>query len=151
MKHSQEEHLAMPEIPTEKESCINVVILGAGKGGTALLESFLNLPRIHLLGIADKEIDASGLDLARRHNIPITQDPLHLIQQPNIHLIIDVTGDSSFTETVHHHKHSDAEVLGGAASKVFWDIIQHESVMQAQLFQAEKLAGMGTFAFRHCP
>ncbi len=146
MKYSQGEHPTVPDIPTEKESCINVVILGAGKGGTALLESFLNLPRIHLVGIADKEIDAPGLNLARRHHIPAAQDPLYLIQQPNIHLIIDVTGDPSFTETVHHHKHADAEVLGGAASKVLWDIIQHESLMQAQLFQAEKLAGMGTFA-----
>ena len=146
MKHSQEEHSTVPDSPTKNESPINVVILGAGKGGTALLESFLNLPRIHLLGIADKETHATGLDLARRHHIPITQDALHLIQQPDIHLIIDVTGDPSFTKTIHHHKHSDTEVLGGAASKVFWDIIQHESLMQTQLFQAEKLAGMGTFA-----
>lgn len=146
MTHTQGEHHTVSELQPETESRINVVILGAGKGGRALLESFLNLPRIHLIGIADKDEKAPGLKLARRHHIPTTQDALPLIQQPDIHLIVDVTGDPSFSENIYRHKHPNAEVLGGAASKVLWDIIQHESLMQMQLFQAEKLAGMGTFA-----
>ena len=32
----------------------NIVILGAGKGGTALLESLHHLPRICIMGIADE-------------------------------------------------------------------------------------------------
>ncbi len=134
------ERLLDPQLP------IKVVILGAGKGGTALLESFLNLPRIYLAGIADKSLEAPGLALARHRNIFTTQDSIQLIQQPDIHLIVDVTGDPAFSDIIHRHKHSHSEVLGGAASKLLWDIIQHESSMQTQLFQAEKLAAMGTFA-----
>ena len=102
------------------------------------------------MGIADYDEKAPGLKLARRHSIPTTQDTITLIQHPDVHLIIDVTGDPSFAENIHRHKHPNAEVLGGVASKVFWDIIQHESQMQIQLFQAEKLAGMGTLCIRHC-
>jgi two-component system sensor histidine kinase DegS len=72
---------------------INIVILGAGKGGTALLESFLQLPRICLMGIADQNPEALGIQMARFHNIPTSQNPLELIQKPDVHLIIDVTGD----------------------------------------------------------
>ncbi|MDH5774619.1 MAG: hypothetical protein OEZ57_06870, partial [Nitrospirota bacterium] len=75
MTHTQGETHLVPERQTETEPRINVVILGAGKGGAALLESFLNLPRIHLVGIADKEATAPGIKLARRHAIPTTQDP----------------------------------------------------------------------------
>ncbi len=146
MTHTQGETQLVSERPTETQPRINVVILGAGKGGRALLESFLNLPRIHLIGVADIDEKAPGLKLARRHHIPTTQDALPLIQNPDIHLIVDVTGDPSFSENIYRHKHPNAEVLGGAASKVLWDIIQHESLMQTRLFQAEKLAGMGTFA-----
>lgn len=146
MTYTQGDHHAVSELQPETESRINVVILGAGQGGRALMESLLNLPRIHLIGIADKDEKAPGLKFARRHDIPTTQDALPLIQQPDIHLIVDVTGDPSFSEKIYRHKHPNAEVLGGAASKVLWDIIQHESLMQTQLFQAEKLAGMGTFA-----
>ncbi len=136
----------MSEAQTKTEPRINMVLLGAGKGGEALLESFLNLPRIHIVGIADKEPTAPGMKLARRHAIPTTQDPMQLIQHPEVHLIIDVTGDPSLTNHITQYKHPETEVLGGAASKVLWDILRHESLMQAQLFQAEKLAGMGTFA-----
>jgi len=146
MTHTQGETHLVPERQTETEPRINVVILGAGKGGAALLESFLNLPRIHLVGIADKEAAAPGIKLARRHAIPTTQDPMQLIQHPDIHLIVDVTGDPSLSNQIHQQKHPNTEVLGGAASKVLWDILRHESLMQVQLFQAEKLAGMGTFA-----
>ncbi len=123
-----------------------IVILGAGKGGTSLLESFLNLPGITLVGLADTNPHARGLQVARFHQIPITQDPLELIQREDIHLIVDVTGDPGIPTLIARHKHSGTEVLGGAASKVLWDLIRHETMMQTQLFQAEKLAGMGTFA-----
>lgn len=146
MTHTQGELHIVSEPQPETESRINVIILGAGKGGMALMESFLNLSKIHLVGIADKDEKAPGFKFARRHHIPTTQDALRLIQQPDIHLIVDVTGNPSFSESIYRHKHPNTEVLGGAASKVLWDIIQHEALMQAQLFQAEKLAGMGTFA-----
>ena len=136
----------MPNQKTDAQSRINVAILGAGNGGAALLESFINLPRIHLVGIADNKDTAPGLKIARRHLIPTTDNILQLIQHPDIHLIVDVTGNPTISKEIQLHKHPDTEVLGGAASKVLWDIIQHESLMQAQLFQAEKLAGMGTFA-----
>ncbi len=124
----------------------NIVILGAGKGGTALLESLHHLPRICIMGIADENPQAHGLQIARLHNIPTTQNPLELIQKKDIHLIVDVTGDPTFPHLIDQHKCKDSEVLGGAGAKVLWDLVQHESTMQAQLFQAEKLAGMGIFA-----
>jgi len=143
-QHGEQDQVS--ELLPMTESPINVVILGAGKGGKALLESLLTLPRIHLIGVADHDREAPGLKFARHHHIPTTQDAIQLIQQPNVHLIVNVTGDPSLQDNIHRHKHPNTEVLGGAASKVLWEIIQHESLMQAQLFQAEKLAGMGTFA-----
>ncbi len=124
----------------------NIVILGAGKGGTALLDLFTRLPGVTVVGISDQNPAAPALEYAKRLNIPITQDPVQLIRHPGTHLIVNVTGDPDINEQVNTHKHPETEMLGGAASKVLWDLVQDESQMQAQLFQAEKLAGMGTFA-----
>ncbi len=124
----------------------NIVILGAGKGGTALLESFLNLPSIRLIGVADKDPEAQGLKIAKFHHILTTHNPFDFINRPDIHLIVDVTGDPNLRDMIDQQKNPGTEVLGGAASKVLWDLIQQETTIQAQLFQAEKLAGMGTFA-----
>ena len=123
-----------------------VVILGAGKGGNALLELLTHLPGVEIAGIADQDAAAPALPYARQLKIPITQDLLSLIRRPGIHLIVNVTGDPNIDGLVATHKHSETEVLGGVASKVLWDLAQHVSKIQSQLFQTEKLAGMGTFA-----
>ncbi|HSF09211.1 MAG TPA: ATP-binding protein [Nitrospirales bacterium] len=128
------------------EPPITVAILGAGKGGTAMLESFLNLPHIRLLGIADTNPHALGFRLARLHNIPTVSHPLKLIQEDKVNLIIDVTGDPILPSYITEHKHSGAEVLGGTAAKVLLELIQHQTLIQTQLFQSEKLASLGTFA-----
>ncbi|MGD9850171.1 MAG: ATP-binding protein [Nitrospirales bacterium] len=124
----------------------HVGIIGAGKGGTAMLEALVNLPHVHLVGIADCNPRALGLEVAKFHHIPTTLRPLDLIQNPKVQLLIDVTGDPSMASTISQLKAPGTEALGGAGAKVLWDFIQHGTIMQAQLFQAEKLAGFGTFA-----
>jgi len=37
-------------------------------------------------------------------------------------------------------------VVNGATAKLLWNLIQHESKLEAELFHAEKLAGLGSFA-----
>jgi signal transduction histidine kinase len=59
---------------------------------------------------------------------------------------VDVTEDPALPELLKQHAGPGTEVLGGSASKVLWDLVQYQSHVQAQLFQAEKLAGFGTFA-----
>ena len=123
-----------------------IAILGAGKGGIALLDLFTHLPEIKIVGIADKVESSPGILYARQLKIPTTQDPLSLIRRQGINLIMNVTGDPTIDQLITNHKHPETEVLGGAASKVLWDLIRHQSQIQSQLFQVEKLAGMGTFA-----
>lgn len=124
----------------------HVGIIGAGKGGTAMLEALVNLPHVKLVGIADCNPRALGLEIAKFHKIPTTLRPLDLIQNPNVQLLINVTGDPSMAKTISQVKAGHTEALGGAGAKVLWDFIQYGSTIQAQLFQAEKLAGFGTFA-----
>ncbi len=123
-----------------------IAILGAGKGGTALLELFTHLPEIEIVGIADKTESAPGILYARQLKIPTTNDPLSLIRRQGINLIMNVTGDLTIDKLITDQKHPETEVLSGAASKVLWDLIRHQTQTQTQLFRAEKLAGMGTFA-----
>ena len=123
-----------------------IAILGAGKGGTALLELFTHLPDIEIVGIADKMETSPGIHYARQLQIPTTTDPLSLIRRQGINLLMNVTGDLAIDQLISEHKHPETEVLGGAASRVLWELIQHQSQTQTQLFRAEKMAGMGTFA-----
>ena len=100
-----------------------VVIVGAGKGGRALLEMFRDDPTVTLLGIADVNPWAPGLELARRLDIPVATDPKQLIADPRLDLIIDVTGNADVQRSILEFKAPRAEVMGGASAKFMWDLL----------------------------
>jgi hypothetical protein len=100
-----------------------VVIVGAGKGGRALLEMFRDDPTVTLLGIADVNPWAPGLELARRLDIPVATDPKQLIADPRLDLIIDVTGNAEVQRSILEFKAPRAEVMGGASAKFMWDLL----------------------------
>jgi signal transduction histidine kinase len=125
---------------------INVVILGAGKGGTALIELFSRSAQVKIVGVADSNPESPGLALARSLNIPTTHDAASLITQNGANLIVDVTGDPALGPVVLRRKPPDVEALSGTAAKLLWTLVQRESELQTQLIHAEKLATLGTFA-----
>ena len=124
---------------------IRVIILGAGKGGTSLLELLRQLPHVEIVGITDKDPHAPGLEHANSYNIPVTSDFLTLISQEEVDLILDVTGDPTVPSTLHQNRHPKTEILEGKTSKLLWDLIVHEQQLETNLIQSEKLASIGTF------
>ncbi len=125
---------------------INIAILGAGKGGCALLDLLANLPDVNVVGITDQSSTAPGLRRAADHQITITRTLAELIGHPDVDLIVDVTGDPTVPALIQGGKRPGSEVLGGAAARLLWRLVQHETEIQAQLLSAEKLASIGTFA-----
>jgi transcriptional regulator with GAF, ATPase, and Fis domain len=100
-----------------------VVIIGAGKGGRALLEMFIGDPTVTILGIADLNPWAPGLELARRLNVPVATELRTLVADPTVDLIIDVTGSPEVERDIQALKPSTTEVMGGASAKFMWDLL----------------------------
>lgn len=130
----------------EKLVPIKVAILGAGRGGIALLDLLHQIPSIEIVGITDRDPGAPGLQRAQHLCIPVTDRADELVSNHGVNLIMDVTGDPAMERFIHAHKQSTTEVLSGSASRVLWELVQHEANLQAELFHAEKLAGIGSFA-----
>ena len=100
-----------------------VVIVGAGKGGRALLEMLVGDPTVTIAGISDVNPWAPGIDLARRLNLPITTDFREMVSDPRVDLIIDVTGDADVHRTILEKKASATEVMGGIGARFMWDLV----------------------------
>ena len=45
-------------------------------------------------------------------------------------------------EVITQHKSAATEVLGGAAAKLLWDLVQHEGEMQSHVSETDKFAHM---------
>jgi len=127
-------------------SLIHIAIIGAGRGGTALIELFTRCKGLAITGIADVNPDAPGLHLARNLRIPTTSDPVSLIADPAVDLIVDVTGNPSVPPLIEQHKTARAEILGGTAARLVWSLIQDAQDLYEHLAHAEKLSTLGTFA-----
>ncbi len=123
-----------------------IAILGAGRGGRELLDLLHHIPSIEIVGIADRNPAAPGLQRAHELGISVTANVLDLIGNHGVTLILDVTGDPEMEAYLHAHKPPAVNILGGSASRLLWTLIHHESKLEAELLQAEKLAGIGSFA-----
>jgi signal transduction histidine kinase len=123
-----------------------VAILGAGRGGTALLDLLHLIPSIEIVGILDRDPDAPGLVRAKHLRIPVTDRIDDLEYNHGVNLLMDVTGDPEVERFVQIHKRPETEVLSGSAARLLWELVRHEADLQSELFHAEKLAGIGSFA-----
>jgi two-component system, NtrC family, sensor kinase len=130
----------------EPSNHTKVAILGAGRGGHALLDLLHRIPSIEVVGIADRDPGAPGLQRAREFHIPVTTDVSDLIGNHGASLIMDVTGDPEMETYLHAHRPPTADILSGSSSRLLWELVQHESKLEAELLQSEKLAGIGSFA-----
>ncbi|MGQ0665643.1 MAG: sensor histidine kinase [Nitrospiraceae bacterium] len=125
---------------------MRVAIIGAGRGGTALLDLLHQIRTIKIAGIADRNPGAPGLQRARELNVPVYERVADLVGNHGVNLVMDVTGDPAMEQTLREQVPAGADVLSGPASRLLWELVQHESALQAELLHAEKLAGIGTFA-----
>ncbi len=131
----------MPSHPPTK-----VAILGAGRGGTALLDLLHQICTIEIVGITDQNPNAPGLQRARELNIPVYERMADLIRNHGVNLVMDVTGDPAMERVLHTQVLTGTDILSGPASRILWELVQHQSTLQTELLHAEKLAGIGSFA-----
>lgn len=132
--------------PAAAPRAMRVAIIGAGRGGTALLEVLHQIGAIEIVGITDKDPAARGFTRAHELNVPIYERVADLIRNPELNLVLDVTGDPTMEPVLHDQAPAEADIVSGQASRLLWKLVQHESTLQTELLHAEKLAGIGSFA-----
>ncbi|MGH7261772.1 MAG: Gfo/Idh/MocA family oxidoreductase, partial [Nitrospiraceae bacterium] len=114
-------------------STTHVAIIGAGKGGTALMEIFAQDPLVRIVGIAEINPKALGIKLAKRLHIPITRDYRELLEMERVDLIIDVSGDAEVGRTLLDFYRMGVTIIGGASAKFMWELIEARILATAEI------------------
>ena len=70
---------------------MKVLLIGAGKGGSALLTILHEDKEIEIVGVVDNNPQAEGLKIARQYNIPTYTHYEKLVKRDDLDVIIDVT------------------------------------------------------------
>lgn len=103
----------------------NVVIIGAGKGGTALLGILHNDPTTNVLGMVDINPDAKGLVKAKKMGIPVAKYVHGFLEnsEQKIDILIDVTGEERIQQELQNSLPLGTSMIGGITAKFIWALI----------------------------
>ncbi len=104
-----------------------VLIIGGGRGGSALLEMFLEDEWVSIVAVVDPNPDAKGLILARQHEIPTFPTVTDALRAGQLHencIIYNLTHDDSVIDEVAALS-GNHRITGGAEAKIFWQMVTH--------------------------
>lgn len=125
---------------------MRVAIIGAGRGGMALLDVLHQIGTIQIVGITDRNPSAPGLTRAQELHVPVYDGVTDLVKCQELNLVMDVTGDPAMESALREEVPAGTDVVNGQTARLLWLLVQHESTLQTELLHAEKLAGIGSFA-----
>lgn len=116
-----------------------VLIIGAGRGGSALLEMFLEDNLVTVMAIADTSPDAPGLQLAKNHGIPTFTDVVEALQACREHpdcIVYNLTHDDAIAEEV-GKVFGNKRVASGLEVKLFWQMVTNLKQIKGELEKSQ--------------
>ena len=112
-----------------------VLIIGAGRGGSALLELFIEERLVEVIAIVDPNPEAPGIKLARKHGIPTygnAHEALNACRDYPQCIVYNLTHDDSIVDEV-ARVFGDKKVTGGVEAMLFWQMVTNLRKTQNEL------------------
>ncbi|MFC4558758.1 sigma 54-interacting transcriptional regulator [Virgibacillus kekensis] len=109
-----------------------VLIVGAGKGGSALLEILLNTDRMKIVGMVDIDKNADGLKSAQDLGIPTGSDWGDWIDK-DIDIIVEATGDESVLERLLEARDRKTVVIPGTVAYIIAELFEEKESLLDRL------------------
>jgi len=102
-----------------------IAIVGMGHGGSAILETILQIPEIYIKAVYDNNPEAPGLTIARSHNVPIIeiQHAVNISFDPEVEFIFEVTGKREVYEQLKSNCNSYCTVIGAATTRIIFHLL----------------------------
>ena len=138
---------ALGPVNEKKQSGINIGIVGCGNGGTAILDILKDNPLIHIVGIAEINPKAIGVEVAEKLNIPIVKD-YHDLLEKGLNVIVNLTGSESVEDDIRRTKPTCTELMGALSAMLMWQLADERRKRYAEkekvLREHETLYHLGT-------
>src|SRR5690625_332434 len=102
-----------------------VLIVGAGKGVSALLKHLHTTDRMEVIAVINKDKDAEGLKLARTYNIPVDKEWQHWLNT-GVDIVIDVTGEEQVLKKILQARRQKTIVIPKAVAYVISELLEEK-------------------------
>ncbi|WP_100010713.1 sigma 54-interacting transcriptional regulator [Lentibacillus sediminis] len=109
-----------------------VLIVGAGKGGSALLEILHTTKRMEIAAVIDHNKDAPGISLAKKYEIPTGCDWKSWLDK-NIDIIIEATGKEQVLKELIKERSQNTVVIPGAVAYIISELIDEKEALLGRI------------------
>lgn len=111
-----------------------LLIVGAGKGGTTLLQMLSHMERMNIVAVIDARQDAPGIRLARSLGIEVGTDFRPYLSS-DIDVILEATGDPAAYEEILRLKQEKTVLIPGTFTAIIMKLIRERDELIAALTQ----------------
>jgi PAS domain S-box-containing protein len=101
---------------------INILIVGAGRGGTAILKAFRDLATVQITAIVDVNAQAAGLALAREYGIKTGSSYEPFLHQ-DIQVVIEATGNKQVFQQIKQALPLTTTLIPGAVANMMMRLL----------------------------
>ncbi len=105
------------------ESGSVIALIGAGKGGLALIKILLRIPAVKIKYVCDTDPYAVGILYAKNHDIDCTTDCDQIITDKEVNLIFEATGDLRIFKKISENKSPKTSLIGADGSKIIFQFL----------------------------
>ncbi|HEX5362771.1 MAG TPA: diguanylate cyclase [Gallionella sp.] len=115
------------------------LIVGAGRGGSALLEMFMEDDLVRVVAMVDTNAEAPGLQLAKKYGIPTYTDPVAALQACKDYpdcIVYNLSHDDTIAEQA-SKVFGDKRVASGPEVKLFWQMVTNLKQVKGELEKSQ--------------
>jgi predicted dinucleotide-utilizing enzyme len=105
-----------------------VLIVGAGKGGSALLNLLSDTESMKIAAVIDHNVDASGRKHAAKLGIPIGTEWESWLDK-DIDIIIEATGNEQVLEAIVERKAKKTVVIPGSVAYIISELLDEKEAL----------------------
>ncbi|WJV28097.1 PAS domain S-box protein [Rossellomorea sp. AcN35-11] len=109
-----------------------VLIVGGGKGGTAILRILNEASVMKVIGVADLNENASGILLAKEHGIPTGTEWEEFLDD-SVDIVIEVTGDQKVFEDIREKRGKNTVIIPGSVAFLISKLLEEKEDLIHQL------------------
>jgi PAS domain S-box-containing protein len=110
----------------------NVLIIGGGKGGTAILKILHEVSLMKIIGITDLNEEAMGLRLAKEWGIPAGRDWREFLDD-SVDIVVEVTGDQKVFEAVRDERGKNTVLIPGSVAFLISKLLEEKEELIHEL------------------
>jgi signal transduction histidine kinase len=121
---------------TEKKR--NILIVGAGRAGSALLKVFGQDPTVQVVGVVDADPKAPGLKMARTMQIPTAERWGEFLENGGVDEIVNVTGNDNVQQALLSEKPDHIKMVDGGLAKTLWFLAKEYETVERKIQEAKE-------------